>query len=418
MAVVNCDEVFSSIQWKLVTDVINEKGFGNGKVTVNAVGEAGDNFIAAVVRVTADKNGETFKMIAKVAPRNEQTRLASHTRVLFINEHVMYTEVFAKFTELEKAAGIPEDERFRYPVCYGTITEEFEELILLEDLIEAGFTMLDRFKSLSDNDIRLVLKNFARLHSLSYALKDREPETYASYKNKLIDYLTLAPKPEDLKYFELIELDLINTLKAQKYVKFIKGTISKILDLAKKEGNWDENSRYSVIHQGDGWTNNIMFRLHDGVSESCCIIDYQVSRVASPVADLLFSLLTCTDYEMRKQHYISWIDFYHSELAKCLYEFGLKVDFVYPRDQLDADLKRHAKMGLIRTILVALMLSRESAEAAKIIEKWENDDGEEVSKDEMFEIARIGAMSEKAHAKFKSKVEDLIDTCVEFGLIH
>ncbi|KAI5640278.1 ecdysteroid kinase domain-containing protein [Phthorimaea operculella] len=396
---------FSPNQWKLVTDVLKAKGYSDAKITENAVGKAGDNYVANVKRVVAEKNGETFKIIAKIAPRLEQSRVAMNTRAMFMNEVVMYTEVLPKFTELERGAGIPEEERLRYAVCYGTITEDLDELILLEDLTESNYTMLDRFKPLTDDEIKLLLENFAKLHALSYALRHQEPETYANIKNRLMKYSSFFEKaPEQAnKFFESIEADCIAMLQDGKRKNGIKGTLSKTYDLDKKNSSWDFNSRYSVIQQGDAWTNNIMFQLEDGKAVSCCMIDYQISRINSPVADLMYAILNCTDYQTRKQHFM---------------EFDLKADYVYPRDQLDADLKRHGKMSVASAAMLASAMSRESAEAEKFKASMEQYNLEDETKmNELIESGNVASMSEKTRLNFKSRIEGILDTCLEFGLI-
>ncbi|KAI5640275.1 ecdysteroid kinase domain-containing protein [Phthorimaea operculella] len=271
---------FSLSQWNLVKDVLNNNGFSDAKITENAVGEAGDNYIANVKRVVAEKNGKTFKMIAKIAPRIEQIRVTNNTRSFFINEHVMYNEVLPKFTDLEKAVGITKEERLRYAACYGTITEELNELILLEDLIESDYTMFDRFKSLTDCEIKLILKSFAKLHTLSYALKHQEPETFADFNSKLLNYASFFEEGRELatKYFEAIEANCIAVLQDDKRKNAITGTVSKNVDLVVKHRNWDLKSRYSVIQQGDSWTNNIMFHLE--VRKDCNLLF--MHRCATP----------------------------------------------------------------------------------------------------------------------------------------
>ncbi|KAI5640276.1 ecdysteroid kinase domain-containing protein [Phthorimaea operculella] len=399
---------FSPSQWKIVTEVLNNKGFGDAKITENAVGESGDNYVANVIRVVAEKNGETFKMIAKIAPRSEELRAAMNTRSMFINEVIMYNEVLPKFTELERGAGIPEKERLRYAACYGTRTEELDELILLEDLKASDYTMLDRFKSLTDNEIKLILKSFAKLHTLAYVLRHLEPETYDNFKSKLLKLSNWfdATSEQLTKFFEAAEAHCISVLENPKQKNAMKGTLSKLIELYKKNGEWDFDSRYSIIQQGDSWTNNIMFHFEDGKAVSCCMIDYQLSRVSSPVADLLYAILNCTDHKTRKQHFNDWIDYYHSELTKYLYEFDLKADYVYPRDQFDADLKRLGRMSLATASSLAFTLSRESADAEKLKDDMEKS-----------EFGNIAAMSEKAQVVLKSRIEGIVDTCLEFGLI-
>lgn len=50
-------------------------------------------------------------MVAKIAPEDEVQRTAMNTEIMFSNEHVMYTAVLPKFTELEIAAGVPEKKK-------------------------------------------------------------------------------------------------------------------------------------------------------------------------------------------------------------------------------------------------------------------------------------------------------------------
>ncbi|KAI5645515.1 ecdysteroid kinase domain-containing protein [Phthorimaea operculella] len=407
---------FSERQWKLIKDVLNKRGFGDAKITENNVGAAGDNYQANVKRVVAEKNGKTFKIVAKIAPRIEQLRAAMNSRNMFINEHVMYIEVLPKFTELEQAAGIPEDKRLRYAVCYGTITEDMDELVLLEDLKESDYTMLDRFKSLEDNEMKLILQSFGKLHALSYALKNQEPETYANYTSKLLKFE--IPPEDNIQFFGLIEELAISKVQGEKRKKCLKGTLTKMVEFGIKYNDWDTKSRYSVIQQGDPWTNNIMFHLKDGKAVSCCMIDYQLSKVNSPVVDLMYAILNCTNHEARKLHFNDWIDYYYSELAKYLYEFDLKADYVYPRDQLDADLKRHGKMSLAGATILAFFLCRESAEAEKMKAKTEEFyKADAKQQEEMFDFESYAAMGEKTEAIFKARLEDCVDTCLEFGLI-
>ncbi|KAI5645517.1 ecdysteroid kinase domain-containing protein [Phthorimaea operculella] len=410
---------FSERQWKLIKDVINKRGFGDAKITEHNVGVAGDNYQADVKRVVAEKKGETFKIVAKIAPRIEQLRAAMNSRKMFIIEHVMYTEVLPKFTELEQAAGIPEDNRLRYAACYGTITEEMDELVLLEDLKESDHTMLDRFKSLQDGEMKLILQSFAKLHALSYVLKNQEPETFANYASKLLQFE--EPPKETSEFLEAIEAIAISKVQGEKRKKCLKDTVSKQVEFILKYSDWNKNSRYSVIQQGDSWTNNIMFQLKDGKAVSCCMIDYQMSRLSNPADDLMHSIMNCTNHETRKQHFSDWIDHYYSELGKYLYEFNLKADYVYPRDQLEADLKRHGKLALASSTVLSFYLSKDSEEAkqmkAQIEEYYLADAEKQAELRELNDIQSFVAMSEKTSLIFRARIEGCIDTCLEFGLI-
>ncbi|XP_037300954.1 uncharacterized protein LOC119191166, partial [Manduca sexta] len=171
----------SEPQLAYIRGVLEKRGYKDTKVTIQAVGKDGDNFVASVKRIVVrNENGE-FRMIAKIATQHELLRANMALENIFRNEHIMYTSVLPKFHELEEQADLPKKDRLRFPECYGSLTAAPHEVILLEDLQVPGFIMMDRFKTLSDECIRSVLRNFALLHSLSYALKNKELDVFNEY---------------------------------------------------------------------------------------------------------------------------------------------------------------------------------------------------------------------------------------------
>lgn len=249
-------------QLDFIGEVLDKKGFKGPDAKIENVGAAGDNYIANVKRVVVTENGKTFKMIAKLAPENEMMRFMAQIESLFRNEHTIYSELLPKFIQIQKSAGVPEEELFRFAECYGSLDEVPSEVILLEDLKEAQYDILDRFKPLSTDCVKLVLKNFAIFHSLSYALKHQEPEKFAEIKSKFSDLYSgpMSKMKEGRQYFEQLEVSTLSMITDDKYKKYIKESISNIFDIHAKTRKGDIGSRHSVIHQGDGWTNNIMFK--------------------------------------------------------------------------------------------------------------------------------------------------------------
>lgn len=255
-------ESLSEPQLKLVESVLQKHGFKEGKVIVEPVGKKGDNYIANVKRFIHESDGATFKMIGKSAPSAEILRKMMKTDVLFNNEITMYQEVIPKFINLQDVAGIPAGERVRFPVCYGVLNEAPSELILLEDLSDSSFEMLNRFEPLSNETVRLVVKDLAIFHSLSYALKELQPETYKNLAGKLINmWALLEHDVETQMFFEGTENDLKALMDSEKYKKILSGSLSDIKTHVKKVYNYEKSSKYTVIQQGDCWSNNIMFKL-------------------------------------------------------------------------------------------------------------------------------------------------------------
>ncbi|XP_028178752.1 uncharacterized protein LOC114366174 [Ostrinia furnacalis] len=241
-------------------------------------------------------------MIAKVAPQLEAVRTGLQTPYLFNNEIIMYEQVLPKFKSLQEEAGVSENEILRYAHCYGCLSEEPNEVILLEDLKPLDYVMLDRRAPMSNEAVLLVLKNFATIHSMSYVLKHLEPETYENFSNRLTDVWKLMTNEEDqMVFLALAEQSALEVLDDEEYKKYIRGVVSQMnaqLPKIKKH----ENPKYLIIQQGDSWTNNIMFQLDEGKPTNAIMIDYQLANENSPVADFLYFVFCCTDHASRSEH--------------------------------------------------------------------------------------------------------------------
>lgn len=142
------------------------------------------------------------------------------------------------------------------------------------------------------------------------------------------------------------------------------------------------------------------------------MIDYQLSKAANPVCDLLYMIFNCTDHITRSKHYHEWINYYHDELDKSLSNFGLKASLIYPKDQLDADLKRYSKQFFCNAVLFYSMLSRNEEEAALVKDTMKTDDILA-----MKSTMTMGNMSKNTIDGFRSKVVDLIDSYRELGYL-
>lgn len=403
-------------QLEFINKVILQLGFENSKILFEPVGIAGDNYAACVKRIIIEGENKKMSIIAKVAPPNAALREAMNSHNLFRNEHIMYTEVLPKLEQLQNEADIPEGEKLKYAKCYGSFSEPPNEVILLEDLKCSNFEMLDRFKSLSDECVKSVLKNFALLHSLSYVLRQKEPLTFDNYKTKLVNMWTSIETYEQIKmFFKGLEDNTILTLNRPEYDNLLRHKITNTLDQMLRLEKADKDSKYTVIHQGDSWTNNIMFRFEEGNLVESIMIDYQLSKNSSPVNDLLYMIFNCTDYEMRSKHFYDWIDYYHSELENSLSNYGLKVEFIYPRDRLDADLKRYGKLMFGFSIVLAGMLIRKSDDAAKLMEAMQSTDMSNIA--EKSEEFGVSSLDEESIIRFKTRVVGLIKSFTEFGLL-
>ncbi|XP_030030799.2 uncharacterized protein LOC115447730 [Manduca sexta] len=407
----------SEVQLAFIREVLEKRGYKDTKVTIEAVGKAGDNYVANVKRIIVKNENGEFRIIAKVASQQEHLRITAGVQQSFRNEHIMYTLVLPKYQQFEEQAGLHNDDRLRFAECYGSFTEPPHEVILLEDLQVAGFSMLDRFTPLSDKCIRSMLRNLAILHSLSFALKYKEPETYNECKNNLIDTLVIDEKRPDIQYFwSYLENNAVNVVEGDVRKKHVNKCVSYNMEQSSKISKEIAGSKQSVIQQGDVWTNNILFKFH-GDSVESVMIDYQMTKENNPTNDLMLTIFGCSDQETQVKHFNDWLDYYHTELDQKLHDLGLKANFVYPRDQLDADMKRYAKSSLGALVVAVTFSLMQPSNAEKVKDSTE-EQFKPVKEEEKEAAVKDFFRFDGQHKEmYKKRLEGIVDNFIKFGLL-
>lgn len=251
---------------KLCRNILNEKGYTNYRVKVEPVGQKGDNYVANVKRFSVQQdgvnNGKPFKMVGKFAPDIQPIREAMNTAIMFRNEIIAYENLLPKFDQLQDEANIPKEDRLVYPACYGTIEDDPEETIFLEDIKESGYVMLNRFVSMTDGQIKLALNELAKFHSLSYVLNIKEPKTFNNFKKTIFNMWILNTNNKMMDDFlGMLEQDIEMLITNEEYKKRMIEPFRNMMKITIDLHEEDLNSKYSIIVQGDCWTNNMMFKL-------------------------------------------------------------------------------------------------------------------------------------------------------------
>lgn len=65
------------------------------------------------------------------------------------------------------------------------------------------------------------------------------------------------------------------------------------------------------------------------------MIDFQLSRFASPALDIMFFIYSCTNESLRIQFYDDLIKTYHSNLCEIVKDFGSNPEFLFPFSALE-----------------------------------------------------------------------------------
>lgn len=235
-------------------------------------------------------------------------------------------QILPLFRSLEEAKGIAfeEDGFHQYPICYRTVDTAPYETLVLEDLGASGFVMVDKLHgSLTADNVNLVMAALGKFHAFSFALRDQQPEKLQAVAKELPE-LFLRFNDENMQKW-MNSFGPAVTAQAQSMGDDrITAKVEEMFsgDVMERIYEYVDGSRsepYSVICHGDCWNNNTMFRLDEnGKATELRLLDFQISRYASPVLDLVFYIFCNTHQELRDQHYDSFLRVYHESLSKHL----------------------------------------------------------------------------------------------------
>ncbi|XP_024947577.1 uncharacterized protein LOC107274554 isoform X1 [Cephus cinctus] len=300
----------------------------------------GENFIGVVYRVCLwqnDRDNDKRWFIFKVAPRTEIQRLYTLVAIMFENEVAFYTKIVPLFEEILKRYKKSLD---FVPKCYRTSLRECEEIVILEDLAQRGFTLRDRLDQFDYCHASKALRHLGRLHALSFALRDQRPETleiFGKVRENLFNKNNLSNEIFQYRY-ELVA-DSVRTVLSDEDPKYVK-RFNKFYETV-----WTDSERacmpkeaepYSVISHGDSWSNNILFKYKKDSPEpeDVCLIDFQFYRFASPALDIHYLIYSSTNQELRDEYYDRLIRDYYDSLAEYLRGLGSDPTALFPLDVL------------------------------------------------------------------------------------
>ncbi|GBP72868.1 hypothetical protein EVAR_48852_1 [Eumeta japonica] len=400
------------------TEFLKKQGVSEGKVVVEVVGKKGDNYIARVRRfvVQNDHEAKPFRMIVKIAPSDGKTRKMIQIVTLFKNESLIYNELLPKYKQFEQSAAVPEECKLRLPVCYGIHLEAPHECIALEDLNESGFYIANRLKSLTEDEVKLIISDLAKFHALGFVFRVRENGAFEKLKSGLQNTWSYYETAEEFKaYMKFLETQVESVLDENDFKERLKGILPSFATLAVDMHESDLYSESTIIIQGDCWTNNLLFKREGATPVEAVMLDYQLSRISSPAVDLHYLIFNCTDSETRNGRYSEWLDYYYDNFTKYIAFYDLKASDVYSRYNFNVDLQKYAKYSLALTLMLASMLVRESEEALDF--KEEGIDATEMNVEKQFENLGVSNMKEATFRRFKERVRGVVKDFISYGYI-
>lgn len=194
--------------------------------------------------------------------------------VVFAGTQWLYNSFCPKilncFRELQERNGIvPEENGFHeYAECYGVVDREPDESLLLEDLKEAGFVMIDHRKDrVTIDHARLVFDALGKFHALSFALRDQQPDKFRDLAERIPEILLRLNNSDALRgYFDWLKglvYSAIDESESSTLVKIKEKIDDSLFEVGAAMVDGAAAEPYAVICHGDCWINNILFHFDE-----------------------------------------------------------------------------------------------------------------------------------------------------------
>ncbi|KAK5646587.1 hypothetical protein RI129_005051 [Pyrocoelia pectoralis] len=348
-------------QLKAFENLLEGLGIFNYTIHFSSGMKIGENCAGLIIQANVKWNGNESHFILKRAPNEKIFRTIIPVHEVFQREAYVYRTVFPEFLKLQVERQIPTPFK-SYPRLYKCINGYYQEMLIFENMKMSGFKLLPRHRPLDKTHVLLVLKQYAKLHALTLALRDQKREVFTEIARNMGDGFFEQYTREAVR--RLGEHRFNQALKAldpikdkvvfNKLYNFSKTMFPKLTALIEAE------NPYAVVSHIDCGIGNMLFkydpRSEGSIPTDVCILDFQMSRLASPAVDLSCFLFSATDKAMR-ENYDDFISEYHRSLCTFLKMLGSDGEKLLPFTVLQEQLKQHSIVGLYMAFLLMYVQS-------------------------------------------------------------
>lgn len=143
-----------------------------------------------------------------------------------------------------------------------------------------------------------------------------------------------------------------------------------------------------------------------------CLIDFQISRCASPVLDLVYFLFTSTTKEMRDAHLEEVLSIYHTALSATVNRLDSDADRLFSYADFRQQLTKFGKYG---AMIAPMLLQVITADAADIPDLDKLADEREQNGGKMDTTL---FMSKKTELLYNKRMSDVMRDADAYGFLN
>lgn len=165
---------------ELLNKIAEEKHYENYDIDIKELLCGGANITSELyTAVISATNKDDLHIFAKVSVIGENLR-AGMPPSFFYTEAYCYTTLWNTYRALEQENGLQDEHRLRFTKSYGFDLTRPQETAILENLMAQGYDVFDRRKSVDWSYAATAVTELAKLHSLSFAYRQSNPEEFDS----------------------------------------------------------------------------------------------------------------------------------------------------------------------------------------------------------------------------------------------
>lgn len=248
----------TTLQYKLIRKTASENGFSNFELEeIHPLSKDG-NYLGEILTIIIRDQEKRLELFMKLYPQNENFRKALPVQEIFGKEVQVYETVLTHLAKFQNDLGVknPFNSFARY---YGMCEIEFNECLILENLVNKGYTLWDRRKPMNEDHISLVMSELGKFHAISYAMKTKCPQSF----NEDFGFL-MKPPSEFSKHNRkcFLKISIANIRQAIVGYRVLETACEKLVSQAEQFYTKDLNKNVDkmvIVHE-DIWCNNILFR--------------------------------------------------------------------------------------------------------------------------------------------------------------
>lgn len=311
---------------KIVTSTFNSENVDIDDYSIKPMSDKLIGFLGEHFRLTVDVSFNSKKYtksyFIKTLPRNNPKQCEYVTSSgAFVKEVECYDKLFR---DINKAVAENNENKQWHPkYYYGR-----DDVLVLEDLTPYGFQLYPEREPLDLDHAKIVLKTLAAMHGECLVFEKKISEGRASSVSPHWDKVKNLQKIEIKDLYPLATKEVVYNLKETEntFTKWMKiGPYQIGKGVSEALEGYSESERlkiknelpkiileiytlteYStkfknIFTQGDGWTNNFLFRYENGKPVEARVLDYQLSRYIPPVHDVLEILYITVTREFRER---------------------------------------------------------------------------------------------------------------------